>query len=153
MLKAELLRAEFVRKNSWCRANPERLTVWVERGSVEVAGNDAAFMYRYTLHVLATDFSGQLDDLMLPLLGWLKSNQPDLLLNPDKNRLIEFDADIINDELADILLKVPLWERVIVQRNEDGLIAEHKAERPPRIFGGPWDVVFVGDVGMGGRDE
>ncbi|WP_425249838.1 phage tail protein, partial [Enterobacter hormaechei] len=54
-------------------------------------------MYVYPIQVLAMDFSGQLDDLMLPLLAWIWENQPDLLLNPDSNKKIEFDADIVSE--------------------------------------------------------
>jgi hypothetical protein len=71
-------------------------------------------MYHYTIQVLAMDFPGQIDDLMLPLLAWVWQQQPDLLLNPDNNRKVEFDADIVNDDVADILFKVPVWERVMV---------------------------------------
>ena len=71
-------------------------------------------MYHYTIQVLAMDFPGQVDDLILPLLAWVWQQQPDLLLNPDNNRKVEFDADIVNDDVADILFKVPVWERVMV---------------------------------------
>ena len=36
------------------------------------------------------------------------------LLNPDNNRKVEFDADIISDDMADVLFKVPVWGRVMV---------------------------------------
>jgi hypothetical protein len=48
-------------------------------------------------------------------VGW--QQQPDLLLNPDNNRKVEFDADIVNDDVADILFKVPVWERVMVTKD------------------------------------
>jgi hypothetical protein len=113
--KAELLRAALIAGNTWCKANPEQITVWVEKGHIQIeATGEASFMYHYTIQVLAMDFPGQIDDLMLPLLAWVWQQQPDLLLNPDNNRKVEFDADIVNDDVADILFKVPVWERVMV---------------------------------------
>ena len=109
MKKAELLRAALIAGNTWCKANPELITVWVEKGSIETqATGEPSFMYHYTIQVLAVDFPGQVDDLMLPIVAWVWHYQPDLLLNPDNNRKVEFDADIISDDMADVLFKVPV---------------------------------------------
>ncbi|CAE1144977.1 phage tail protein [Serratia sp. Tan611] len=149
MKKAELLREALVASNTWCKANPEQFTVWVEKGHIEImATGESSFMYIYPIQVLAMDFPGQVDDLMLPLLAWVWENQPDLLLNPEENQRIEFDADIISDDSADILLKVPVWERVIVTAGENGKpMAQHLAEDKPRLGGGDWQVVFDPESG------
>lgn len=149
MIKAELLRNALITANNWCKAHPEQFTVWVEKGHIEIqATGESAFMYVYPIQVLAMDFPGQLDDLMLPLLAWVWDNQPDLLLNPENNKKIEFDADISNDDCADILLKVPVWERVIVSADENGaIVATHLAEDKPRFGGGDWEMVFDPDQG------
>nr|DAG10685.1 MAG TPA: tail completion protein [Caudoviricetes sp.] len=104
-------------------------------------------MYHYTIQVLAMDFPGQIDDLMLPLLAWAWEQQPDLLLNPDNNRKVEFDADIVNDDVADILFKVPAWERVIVEIVDGKPVAKHLAESRPRFNGGEWETVFDPESG------
>ena len=104
-------------------------------------------MYHYTIQVLAVDFPGQIDDLMLPLLAWVWQQQPDLLLNPDNNRKVEFDADIVNDDVADILFKVPAWERVIVEIVDGKPVAKHLAESRPRFNGGEWEMVFDPESG------
>jgi len=147
--KAELLRAALIAGNAWCKANPEQITVWVEKGHIQIeATGEASFMYHYTIQVLAMDFSGQIDDLMLPLLAWVWQQQPDLLLNPDNNRKVEFDADIVNDDVADILFKVPVWERVIVTNDAYGTPkADHLAESRPRFNGGEWETVFDPESG------
>ena len=70
MKKAELLRAALIAGNTWCKANPELITVWVEKGHIQIeATGEASFMYHYTIQVLAMDFPGQIDDLMLPMPG------------------------------------------------------------------------------------
>lgn len=148
MIKAELLRAALTTGNTWCKANPEQITVWVEKGHIQIeATGEASFMYHYTIQVLAVDFPGQIDDLMLPLLAWAWEQQPDLLLNPDNNRKVEFDADIVNDDVADILFKVPAWERVIVEIADGKPVAKHLAESRPRFNGGEWEMVFDPESG------
>lgn len=143
MKKAELMRDALTRNNTWCKANPELFIVWVEKGHIQIeATGEASFMYHYTIQVLAVDFPGQIDDLMLPLLAWAWEQQPDLLLNPDNNRKVEFDADIVNDDVADILFKVPAWERVIVEIVDGKPVAKHLAESRPRFNGGEWEMVF-----------
>ncbi|MBS0927803.1 phage tail protein [Klebsiella michiganensis] len=148
MKKAELLRVALIAGNTWCKANPEQITVWVEKGHIQIeATGEASFIYHYTIQVLAMDFPGQVDDLMLPLLSWVWQQQPDLLLNPDNNRKVEFDADIVNDDVADILFKVPVWERVIVTDDNGTPKAEHLAEQRPRFNGGEWEMVFDPEYG------
>ncbi|HHT0302240.1 TPA: phage tail protein [Raoultella planticola] len=148
MKKAELLRAALIAGNTWCKANPEQITVWVEKGHIQIeATGEASFMYHYTIQVLAMDFPGQIDYLMLPLLAWVWQQQPDLLLNPDNNRKVEFDADIVNDDVADILFKVPVWERVIVTDENGTPKAEHLGESRPRFSGGEWEMVFNPESG------
>lgn len=143
MKKAELLREALIAANTWCKANPELITVWVEKGSIETqATGEPSFMYRYTIQVLAVDFPGQVDDLMLPIMEWVWHYQPDLLINPDNNRKVEFDADIISDDMADVLFKVPVWERVMVENVNGKPVATHLAEDRPRINVGEWEVVF-----------
>ncbi|HBY9440269.1 phage tail protein [Klebsiella pneumoniae] len=148
MKKAELMRDALTRNNTWCKANPELFIVWVEKGHIQIeATGEASFMYHYTIQVLAVDFPGQIDDLMLPLLAWVWQQQPDLLLNPDNNRKVEFDADIVNDDVADILFKVPAWERVIVEIVDGKPVAKHLAESRPRFNGGEWEIVFDPESG------
>ncbi|MND11427.1 P2 phage tail completion protein R (GpR) [compost metagenome] len=148
MKKAELMRDTLTRSNTWCKANPELFIAWVEKGHIQIeATGEASFMYHYTIQVLAVEFPGQVDDLMLPIMAWAWWHQPDLLLNPDKNRQIEFDADIISDDLADILFKVPVWERVIVENVNGKPVARHLTEDRPRFNGGEWEMVFDPDLG------
>ncbi|CAI2488046.1 P2 phage tail completion protein R (GpR) [Serratia ficaria] len=148
MKKAELLRDALIAANTWCKANPEQFTVWVEKGHIEIqATGESSFMYLYPIQILAMDFPGDLDELMLPLLAWVWECQPDLLLNPDKNKRIEFEADIVSDNTADILLKVPVWERVMVTVENGKPVAQHLAEDKPRFGGGDWQMVFAPEQG------
>ena len=148
MLKINSLREAMVNASRWCKANPEKFTVFVESGGIETTGETPSFAYRYKLVFFAMDFPGDIDDFTLPLMAWLWHNQPDLLLNPENNKDVKFSVAINDDDSADILYEIPVRERVKVSRDEDGTVhAEHLPEPKPRIpsSGGDWHAV-VEDV-------
>ncbi|VFT74141.1 Uncharacterised protein [Klebsiella aerogenes] len=45
MKKAELLREALIAANTWCKANPELITVWVEKGSIETQATGETLVY------------------------------------------------------------------------------------------------------------
>ncbi|HFU8487397.1 TPA: phage tail protein, partial [Escherichia coli] len=110
--------------------------------------------YRYQMVMFVMDYAGELDDLTLPLLAWLSENQPQLLLNPERNQDIKFSAVINDDDSADLLFTLPLRERVRITRNSQGTPqAEHLPEPKPRLPSseGDWSHVFQ-DVTWGESD-
>ncbi|TXQ24879.1 phage tail protein, partial [Escherichia coli] len=114
-----------------------------ESGGIETTGESPSFLYRYNLVLFVMDFTESIDNIMLPVMAWLYRNQPDLLLNPEKNKSIKFSTAINDDDSADILLEIPVWERVIVRRNDDGTVtAEHIGEPPISRALEAWRVVF-----------
>lgn len=144
MKKTELLRKTLVAESQWCKARPEQLTVWAEKGSVEIEANgEPSFLYRYEIRVLVTDFPEHIDALMLPILAWVHQQQPDLLLNPDSNKKITFEADILSDDTADILITVPVWERVMVASQNGVATATHLPEARPLFYRSGWDEAFL----------
>ncbi|EHD7191594.1 phage tail protein [Escherichia coli] len=143
MLKLNTLREALTSNSRWCKANPEKFTVFIESGGIETTAERPSFLYRYNLVVFIMDFTESIDNIMLPVMAWLYRNQPDLLLNPEKNKNIKFSAAINDDDSADILLEIPVWERVIVRRNDDGTVtAEHIGEPPISRALEAWRVVF-----------
>jgi len=143
MKKTELLRKALVAGSQWCKARPEQFTVWAEKGSVEIdATGEASFLYRYEIRVLVMDFPEHIDALMLPVLAWVHQQQPDLLLNPDSNKKIGFEAEILSDDTADILITIPVWERVMVTRQNGIVTATHLPEDRPRFHRSEWDEAF-----------
>lgn len=134
MLKSKSLSTHMSTACRWCRANPEKFTVFIERGGIETTGETPTFVYNYRLVMFVMDYTGDLDDLTLPLIVWLAENQPQLLLNPERNGDIQFTAAINDDDSADVLFEVPLRERVRVTRRDDGtLMTEHLPEPKSRI--------------------
>ncbi|EFS2881835.1 phage tail protein [Escherichia coli] len=142
MLKLNSLREALTSNCRWCKASPEKFTVFIESGGIETTGESPSFLYRYNLVLFVMDFTESIDNIMLPVMAWLYRNQPDLLLNPEKNKSIKFSSAINDDDSADILLEIPVWERVIVRRNSDGTVtAEHIGEPPISRALEAWRVV------------
>lgn len=154
MLKIDSLRETLTRANRWCRANPEAFTIYVEDGGIETTGETPSFVYHYSLVLFVMNYAGSFDDFTLPLMAWLWVNQPDLLLNPDKNKLVKFSTAINDDHTADLLFELPVRQRVKVTMGDDGVPhAEHLPEPPPRVLDpSSWSVVFE-ECAWGDRGE
>ncbi|WP_183051103.1 phage tail protein, partial [Salmonella enterica] len=110
MEKINSLRDAVTRHNRWSRANPDKMTVFVDSGHI-------CF---YTVILFVMDFTGDINDFTIPVMRWLWFNQRDLLMNPEKNKAFKFSTAINDDDSADILFEFPLFERVNVSRNENG---------------------------------
>lgn len=117
------------------QTSPDRLAVFVDKGRlVPRYGPSLAWEYRYQTRLWLESFQGSADRVMLPLLIWLRTNQPDLLLSfaNDDNR-IAFVADILSEDATDILIEFDLTEAVAVTPRVDGTgwDLEHLPEPSP----------------------
>ncbi|AIU88993.1 MULTISPECIES: phage tail protein [Pectobacterium] len=151
MLKAELLRKAISEQVPWLRENPDQLVVYVQKGNaISTGARSASFEYRYTLEVLAMDYPHSIDTLMVPVLMWARIYQPDLLLNPERRKTgITFEADLLSNSTADLLIRIQADEAVIVTRNEAGEInARHRTDPPPDPMEGQdaWGLLVKDDV-------
>ncbi|KVN57517.1 phage tail protein [Burkholderia stagnalis] len=125
--------------------NPERLTVFIDHGSLVATGaKGLSFEYRYVCHVLLLEFTGDADALFLAIVEWVRGNQPDLLLDPDaRAHGITYEIDILDNETSDVSIKLQLTESVVVKVNDDGSrTIEHvdDSKHPDEIMwtGEPW---------------
>ncbi|MGI2124462.1 phage tail protein [Shewanella baltica] len=101
--------------------NPDCLHVFIENGNIIAtgAGQNLSFEYQFNCVLIVTDYAAHADTLIVPILGWLASQQPELLFNPDKRETgFKFKAEIINHTTADIEIVLALTERVKVVRGE-----------------------------------
>jgi len=126
--------------------DPDRLLVFIKDGSLAATyAPGLSFEYRYTLHLIVTDFAGHPDAMMVPLLTWLTRHQPELLANPDLRDRIVFDADLLANDKVDLEIRVPLTERVGVHARDDGgYDVEHYSEPGADGATPSWDAA-VGD--------
>lgn len=158
MRKPSELRALLEKSVPELKRNPDRLLVFIDGGVIRsTAVRGLSFQYAYTLNLIVTDFSGDEDAIVVPLIAWLRTNQPDLFLNQKSQEDgIVFEADIINSKAIDLSIKVKLTESVRVdiaaKPNKPGdwlATIEHLAEPPiaetrPEIE--HWELVIEGET-------
>ena len=73
---------------------------------------------------------------MLPVLGWLSVNQSELLENLDKVKTgVQFEAEILDKNKVDLSLTLPLTERVIVGKDDQGNTTVKHPGEPQRVAG------------------
>lgn len=121
MNKPQSLRSALNKSVQYVADNPDRLHLFVDSGQlVATSAASLSWEYRYTLNVVITDFTGDQNLLMAPVLLWLRENQPDALQNSEaRERLFAFEVDILGNDRCDISMDLKLTERVIA-KVEDG---------------------------------
>ncbi|MGC0825053.1 phage tail protein [Pantoea agglomerans] len=115
MNKPQSLRSALNKSVPYVTENPDRLHLFVDSGQlVATSAASLSWEYRYTLNVVITDFTGDQNLLMAPVLLWLRENQPDALQNSEaREKLFSFEVDILANDRCDISMDLKLTERVI----------------------------------------
>lgn len=131
MIKPDSLRAAITAVLPGLAIEPDRLKIWVEKGSVvSRITQSLSFSYRYQLSVLVEGMVAQPSVIAIAVLVWLRTNQPELL-TPGKTAF-EYDADIIDNATADFGFDLDLTENVtVVRRPDGGFDMQHLAEPVP----------------------
>lgn len=114
------------------RNDPDRLLTFIDDGKIRcTAAAGLSFEYSYNLQLIITDFAGHPDSVMIPLLDWLRTNQHEILANYDNNKeAIQFDAEIMANDLVDLSITLPLTERVIVKQKTNGTLDVTHPDEP-----------------------
>lgn len=135
MKKADAVKAHLVAALPIFRTNPDQLKVWVDDGRIVSRRTPAlGFEYRYQLQILAEAVSIGPDDLLIPLLLWLREHQPDLLLRFQEDAsALRFAADILDEDRWNIAVILDLTEAVTLVARPDGSgwDVEHLPEPSP----------------------
>lgn len=131
MIKPAALRAALTAALPDLARDPDRLLVFIDAGSVvSTHAEGRSFEYRYTLNLIITDFTGDPDAVMIPLLDWVREHQPELMANWTNHERITFEVDVLANDAVDLSIALPLTERVGVHADADGTTAEHYPEPP-----------------------
>lgn len=140
MNKPQSLRKALNSAVQYVRDNPDRLHLFVDNGSlVATSATSVSWEYRYTLNIVVTDFAGDQNLLMAPILYWLRDNQPDALKNPaEREKLFTFEVDILGNDRCDLSLNLRLTERVIAR--EVGGVMQVEAVPEPEVPEEFWTV-------------
>lgn len=127
MNKPERFRAALLAALPDLANDPQRLSIFVERGKLVASGTPGAgWQYSYQLTAILQDFAGDMDTLAMAVMAWAAVEQPDMLKNPaHAERGIRFECERMTSELADISIEIDLTEAVYAG---DGGRFEHPTE-------------------------
>lgn len=130
MKKPTSLRDHLLSSVPELRKNPDRLLIFVDKGSMHSSSAPGlSFQYRYTLNLIITDFSGDPAAVAIPLFAWVLRHQAELMTNTDRVKSgIPFEADILDNSKVDLSISLPLTERVIVKKVDGRLEVSYPPE-------------------------
>lgn len=142
MLKINLLRDALMQAMPELKAAPKNLIMWVDRGKAQSRDtDDLAFSFEFQLNVLLVEFAGDIADLALAILIWLRTHQPDLFaLGADA---FDFEVDILDNGKVDLQIRLQLRQGVAVAITPDGARPSYLPEPDP---------LFGDDLPFGGLD-
>lgn len=124
MKKPNSLREHMITAVKELQRDPERMLIFTEKGNIRCTlANGLSFEYEYDLNFILTEYAGELDAVMIPLLDWIRVNQHDNLANLDRSKdAFKFETVILDNNTVDLSLTFPVTERVIVKRKDDGTL-------------------------------
>lgn len=135
--------------------NPDHLQLYVDGGQIVATGAASfSFEYRYTLNVVVTDYAGDIATLIVPMMAYLRTNQPEILENPQiRENAFKFQVDYNNNNTADISFEIQLTERVVSKKDGNN-VQIHYAKEPVweeptrvKVYLENWDsLIFEGDI-------
>ena len=132
MHKLKSLRQALIDAIPQLNANPERLQMSAGGGNIDARqASSLSFEKRYALNVKVSGFTGDSEGFFVPVLAWLRENQPDIFtLDEGRKNGYTFSIVLNDDDTMDISIKVQLTERILVSQEEGGLHATYSPEPP-----------------------
>ena len=132
MLKPASLKNAIFKSVPLLRDNPDMLHMFVDGGTINATlATSLSFENRYTLDIVVTDYTGDLNLLIVPVNVWLREHQPDIMTTEEgKKRGFTYVADINNDDSKDVRMSLQLTERTIV-KEADRRLTVTPLDEPP----------------------
>lgn len=121
----------------------DRLLIFTNNGTLRsTMASGYSFEMAYTLDLTITDYAGDVDVIGVVLFTWIAEHQSELMANHEKGKqAITFEAELIDNSKYDINFQIPLTERVVVKKNNDGKLElsypgepQYSTFDPPRII-------------------
>lgn len=130
MNKIDSLRTAILAALPELAREPTRLKMWIDRGTARCPQTDSlSFGFFYRLNVLVEELANDISLLALAIFGWLRVNEPHLLA-PGVDGF-SFDADILDNLTADILIQIEIRQNVAVRPDGNGHTLEYLDEPRP----------------------
>ena len=113
--------------------NPEMMRIFIDNGKLaSTLAASLSFENQYTLNVVVTDFTGDIELLLVPIQAWLRIHQADIMTTDEgRKKGFTYFADINSNDSADISISLMLTERTIVREDGDKLHVESVPEPQP----------------------
>ncbi|HDG1666721.1 TPA: phage tail protein [Kluyvera ascorbata] len=113
--------------------NPEMMRVFIDNGKLaSTLATSLSFENQYTLNVVVTDFTGDIELLLVPIQAWLRIHQADIMTTDEgRKKGFTYFADINSNDSADISISLMLTERTLVREEGDKLHIETVPEPQP----------------------
>ncbi|MDF7786535.1 phage tail protein [Pantoea sp. BS_4] len=149
MLKATQLRQVLINSVPLLQQNPDNLTIDIQSGSlVSTLASSLSFEYHFQLAVVITQYADDIDLIMVPVLAWLRENQPDIMVSEEKRRTgFTFTLDATGEGKHTVTVTLQLTERVWVEQQEGGLHITHLPEPAlPENDARPWQLYIKGKL-------
>ncbi|MCV6588932.1 MAG: phage tail protein [Marinobacterium sp.] len=137
MIKPRSLQAYLLQCVPQLAQNPDQMQVFVDQGSLQAnLKRSLSFEYEYSLQLIFTDLALHPDQVLVPILAWLRTNQPDAA-----DDAVRFQAEVIRKDLIDLSVTLPLTERVLVSE-EDGTFTIKHIDEPVFEYSLPDPALF-----------
>ena len=132
MHKLKSLRQALIDAIPQLNANPERLQMSVGGGNIDARqASSLSFEKRYALNVKVSGFTGDSEGFFVPVLAWLRENQPDIFtLDEGRKNGYTFAVVLNDDDTMDITISVQLTERILVSQEQGALHVTYSPEPP-----------------------
>jgi len=125
------------------------LRLWVDKGSnIATLASSLSFEKQFSLNVAITGFRSDIDTLFVPVMAWLRDNQPDIL-SVEAGQKGGFSWTLLanDDGTQDVTMVLKLTERTQVKEVNGTLIAETLPEPlPPAFVTRPKELYINGEL-------
>ncbi|MBA8030918.1 phage tail protein [Citrobacter freundii] len=113
--------------------NPEMMRIFIDNGKLaSTLATSLSFENQYTLNVVVTDFTGDIELLLVPIQAWLRIHQADIMTTDEgRKKGFTYFADINSNDSADISISLMLTERTLVREDGGKLHIETVPEPQP----------------------
>lgn len=120
MLKPASIRAMFALHLPELARDPERLRMWIDKGSVRTKQTSSfSFEVAYRLNIVVIDWTDEAIILFVLLNEWVRRYQPSLVASQAAEGY-GFEADILTNAAMDLSIELDLTESVRAVKREDG---------------------------------
>lgn len=149
MLKPNSLRNALAEAVPALHGNPDMLSMSMTNGNILATLADSlSFEKQYTLNLAVTGFSGDWNELLVPIVAWLRENQPDIMTTDEgQKRGFTFASEIGSDGSILFRISLLLTERTLVNEVDSRLYAQDIGEPvPPPPVTRPVELYINGEL-------